>query len=141
MTRDERGQAMILVIGFALVLMAATGVAVDASAAYLQRSSLNTLADGAALAGADEARGNPVYGGGVGEHVPLDPALVRTAVADYLTGLGAYAEHPGLALAVRVQDRSVIVRLQAELDLPITVAGLTDTTVAATGSAAVMVQE
>lgn len=141
MRGHERGQTTILVVGFALILMAATGVVVDASAAYLQRSSLNTLADGAALAGANEARGTPVYGGGVGEHVPLDPALVRTAVADYLTGLGAYDEHTGLVFAVRVEGRSVVVRLQAELDLPITVEGLTDTTVAATGSAAVVVQD
>jgi hypothetical protein len=139
--RGEEGQTAILVVGFALVLMVATGVVVDASAAYLQRTSLNTLADGAALAGADEARGRPVYAGGLGEHVPLDPALVRTAVAHYLTDLGAYDEHPGLAFTVDVEGRSVVVRLTAELDLPITVEGLTDAPVGAVGSAAVVVAE
>jgi len=141
MRRGEQGQTTILIVGFALILMVATGVVVDASAAYLERSSLNTLADGAALAGADEARGQPVYGGGVGEYVPLDPALVRTAVADYLRDLDAYDDHPGLAFTVGIEGRSVVVRLSAELDLPITVEGLTDTTVAATGAAAVVVQE
>lgn len=132
---------MILVVGFALILMVATGVVVDASAAYLQRTSLNTLADGAALAGADEARGQPVYDGGLAQHVPLDPGPVRTAVADYLVDLGAYDEHTGLAFTVDIEDRSVVVRLTAELDLPITVEGLTDTTVGATGAAAVLVSE
>lgn len=141
MSRREEGQTTILIVGFALILMVATGVVVDASAAYLQRSSLNTLADGAALAGANEARGHPVYDGGVQEHVPLDPALVRSAVADYLADLGAYDEHPGLAFRVSVDGRSVVVRLSAELDLPITVEGLTDTTVGAVGSAAVLVGE
>lgn len=137
----EHGQTTILIVGFALILMVATGVVVDASAAYLQRSSLNTLADGAALAGADEARGRPVYAGGVGEHVPLDPSRVRSAVADYLHDLGAYADHPGLAFSVDVDGRSVVVRLSADLDLPITVEGLTDTRVGATGAAVVLVQD
>lgn len=131
---------MILIVGFALILMVATGVVVDASAAYLQRTSLNTLADGAALAGADEARGQPVYEGGLEQHVPLDPAPVRTAVADYLVDLAAYDAHTGLAFTVDVEEHSVVVRLTAELDLPITVEGLTDTTVSATGAAAVRVR-
>lgn len=141
MRRAEQGQAAVLIVGFALVLMAATGVVVDASAAYLQRSSLNTLADGAALAGADEARGEPLYEGGLGKHVPLDASMVRQAVGSYLLDIGAYADHPGLVFDVHVHDESVVVRIRAPLDLPITVHGLTDTTVSATGSATVLVQE
>lgn len=139
--RSERGQASVLIVGLAIVLILLTGVVVDASAAYLQRQSLNTLADGAALTGANEVSGDPVYSRGLGEHVPVDPEIARGAVAGYLRDIGAYADHPGLAFQVWIRDRSVVVRIRAPLDLPITVDGVTDTTVSALGSAAVVVQQ
>ncbi len=52
-SRDERGQVSLLIIGFAAVLLLAIAVVLDASAAYLHRQGLSTLADGAALQGAD----------------------------------------------------------------------------------------
>lgn len=136
----ERGQASVLIVGLAIVLILLTGVVVDSSSAYLQRQGLNTLADGAALTGANEVEGDPVYADGLDEHVPIDPEIARGAVADYLRDIGAYADFPGLAYQVWVRDRSVVVRIRAPLDLPITVDGVTDTTVSAVGSAAVLVQ-
>jgi hypothetical protein len=138
--KDERGQTTLLIIGFAIVLAMAMGVVVDSSAAYLQRQSLSTLADGAALSAADQVQGGGVYDGGLGEAVPIDPAVARATVAAYLRDLGAYADHPGLGFDVTVRDRAVLVRLSAPLDLPITVEGVTDTTVSATGSARVRVE-
>ena len=104
--RDQRGQTSVLIIGFAVVLLLMVGVVVDSSAAYLQRQGLDTLADGAALAGADEVRGSGVYEDGLtGERAPLDAAAARAAVQDYLTGIGAYDDHPGLSFDVAVRDR------------------------------------
>ena len=138
--RDQRGQTSVLIIGFAFVLLLMVGVVVDSSAAYLQRQGLDTLADGAALAGADEVRGSGVYEGGLtGERAPLDAAAARAAVHDYLLGIGAYDEHPGLSFDVAIRDRSVIVRVSAPLDLPVTVDGVTDTRVDARGAAVVEV--
>ena len=140
--RDQRGQTSVLIIGFAFVLLVMVGVVVDASAAYLQRQGLDTLADGAALAGADEVRGLGVYEGGLtGERAPLDAAAARAAVHDYLLGIGAYDEHPGLSFDVAIRDRSVIVRVSAPLDLPVTVDGVTDTRVDARGAAVVQVDD
>ena len=48
--RDERGTATLMIVGFALVLAMMAAVVTDASAAYLQRQGLDTLADGAAVA-------------------------------------------------------------------------------------------
>ena len=140
--RTERGQTSVLIIGFAVVLLLMVGVVVDSSAAYLQRQGLDTLADGAALAGADEVRGSGVYEGGLtGERAPLDAAAARGAVHDYLLGIGAYDEHPGLSFDVAIRDRSVIVRVSAPLDLPVTVDGVTDTRVDARGAAVVRVDD
>lgn len=137
--RSERGQASVLIIGFAVVLVLATGVVVDASAAYLQRQALDTLADGAALSAADQVQGRDSYENPLGPEVPIDAETARRTVASYLHDIGAYAAHPGLRHQVWVRDREVVVRVQAPLDLPITVDGVTDTTVSATAAAQVRV--
>lgn len=137
--RGEQGQTTVLIIGFALVLATLVGVVADASAAYLQRQSLNTLADGAALAAAEQVEGATVYAGGLGEQrAPLDTDLIHDAVGAYLAGLGAHTSHPGLRFRVAVRDREVLVRLDAPLDLPITVHGLTEARVGARAAAAVL---
>jgi hypothetical protein len=134
----ERGQVAVMIVGFALILMTAVGVTVDASSAYLARQSLSTLADGAALAGADQLQGGAAYGGGLGERVPIDVQTARESVGEHLRATGAYADFPGLVASVSVVAERLIVRLTAPLDLPIRVDGLTATTVGATGSATVV---
>ena len=140
--RDEAGQATLMITGFAEVLAMLMATVDDASAAYLQRQGLDTLADGAALAGADEVRGTAVYEGGLGDdRAPLDAAAARAAVHDYFARIGAYDDYPGLSFDVVIRDRSVVVRVTAPLDLPITVEDLTETTVNARGAAVVEVED
>ena len=141
--RDERGQATIMIVGFAVVLAMAVALVVDASAAYLQRQALDTLADGAALRGADlAATGRETYTQGLPpERLGLTSAAARAGVHDYLVDVGAYAAYPGLRWSVAVDPvtDSLTVRIEAPLDLPLTVPGSPDTTrVGATGSAVVM---
>ncbi len=138
--RDERGQVTVLIIGFAFVLALGVAVVVDASAAYLQRSGLSTLADGAALYGADAgATGASTYTEGVPEdQLALDADVARAGVADYLRSVGAYEEYPGLRVLVQVDPaRSAVeVRVTAPLDLPLGVPGAPESpTVSAEGSA------
>ena len=108
--RDETGQATVLIVGLAFVLAMAVAMVVDVSAAYLQRQSLDTLADGAALRGADlGATGREVYTGGVPEdRLDLTANAVRASVRDYLAATGAYAEYPGLAFTVDIDPRTSI---------------------------------
>ena len=98
---DERGQTTVLIVGLAVVLLMAIAVVVDASAAYLQRQGLDTVADGAALAGADAGSRNldVLYGEGVGRRPRLDQAetVARAAVADYLGRPVPTASTPGCA--------------------------------------------
>ena len=140
--RDDRGQATVLIVGLATVLAMTIALVVDATAAYLQRQRLNTLADGAALQGADlGATGKDVYEGGVpAERLELTAAQVREAVGAYLRGSGAFARYPGLSYRVRVDPatQSVEVSLSAPLDLPLTIPGSPErATIGATGSAVV----
>lgn len=138
--RGETGQVSVLVIGFAAVLLLGIAVVVDASAAYLQRQGLDTLADGAALRGADlGATGEDVYEGGVptGE-LELTTAKAKAAVHRYLAEVGAYRRFPGLSAHVVVTRTTVEVRLTAPVDLPLSIPGSPDRpTVGANGAAVV----
>lgn len=143
--RDEQGQATLMIVGFAFVLAMAVALVVDASAAYLQRQGLDTVADGAALRGADlGATGREVYTGGVPrDRLDVTAAAVRGSVHDYLVSSGAYAKYPGLSFTVDV-DRgtsTVHVHVEAPLDLPLTVPGSPGTaTIGASGSAIVVAE-
>jgi uncharacterized membrane protein len=137
---DERGQVSVLIIGFAAVLLLAIAVVIDASAAYLQRQGLDTLADGAALWGADlGATGEDVYRGGVpDDQLELTATKAQAAVHRYLGDVGAYRKYPGLTARVVVTATTVEVRLTAPVDLPLSIPGSPDhPVVGATGAAVV----
>lgn len=142
MRRDEQGQVTLLIIGFAGILLMAIVVVIDASAAYLQRQGLDNLADGAALYGADLGSAG-IYEQGLGDaRLIQQEAAVETAVRDYLARADAASRFPGIDVGVRVDPigRSVTVRLQAPLDLPLTIPGSpANPTVGASSTAAVTV--
>ena len=147
MTPDERGQTTVLIVGLAGFLLFAIVVVVDASAAFLQRQGLDTVADGAALAGADAGARNleTIYGSGVGSQPRLEQAeaLARAAVEDYLNRTGARSRDPGLQYDVSFDpaDSSVVVQVSAPLDLPLTIPGSPQRPVVGTvGSAVVQVE-
>lgn len=139
--RDEAGQATVMIVGLAVVLAMLVATVVDASAAYLQRQGLDTVADGAALRGADlGASGRETYGSGVPPaRLGLTAAAARAAVGAYLVEAGAYRRYPGLRYQVRIGDGRVSVRLQAPLDLPLTIPGSPErASIGAVGSAVVV---
>ena len=121
--RPERGQTSLLIIGFAIVAIMMVAVVVDASAAYLRRSGLDSLADGAALAAADGIQGRQVYEGGLGRRAQIDPVVARRYVADYLAATGAARRYPGLSYAVEAGTDRVVVHVASPLVLPITPPG------------------
>lgn len=140
--RDERGQTTMLVIAFATLIAVAIALVVDASAAFMQRQGLNSLADGAALYGADQGAVG-VYTGGLPEtNLDQRRAQAHAAVGEYLAQTGAHAKYPGIGYAVALDPArdTITVSLHAPLDLPLTVPGApTATTVGAEGTAAVTI--
>ena len=143
-TGIERGQATVLIVGFAVLIAMVVALVVDTSAAYLQRQGLDTLADGAALRGADlGATGEDVYQGGVPQDsLALTPAQARAAVGAYLRDAGAYTRYPGLSYTVRIDGDRVEVSLHAPLDLPLSIPGSPErATIGAEGSAVVGVDD
>jgi hypothetical protein len=123
MRRPEDGTATLLIVGFAIVAIMMVAVVVDASAAYLRRSGLDSVADGAALAAADGVQGQQVYEGGLGERAEIDPEVARRYVARYLHDTGAAERYPGLSYDVDAGVDRVVVHVAAPLELPITPPG------------------
>ena len=142
MTRDERGSITPLIIGFALLVAVLVGVVVDASAAYLRRQGLDSLADAAALAATDGLQGDSVYTHGLDARAEIDPATARRYVEDYLRASGAVGRYPGLVWQVTTTRTTVVVLLATPLDLPLRVPGVgEDATVTGTAAAVVTISE
>ncbi len=136
----DRGSAAPLIIGFAVVIILTIGVVVDASAAYLHRQSLASVADGAALVAADAgAEGSEVYAGGLTEEpLNLTQSKAVEGARRYLVQVGAFRDFPDLALDVTVRGDEVIVRVSAPVDLPLPVPGAPESPrISATSSASV----
>jgi hypothetical protein len=142
---DQRGSVTVLIIGLAVVLLMMVAVVTDASAAYLQRQGLDTIADGAALTAADAgASGDEAYGSGLGAELHLDADIARSAVYDYLRRVGAYTRYPGLTAHVTLDSslQRVIVEVRAPIHLPLHVPGSPDhADVGATGAATVGIDQ
>lgn len=139
---DERGQTSVLIIGFAVIILLMIVVVVDASAAYLRRQGLDSLADGAALAAADGVQAERVYEEGVDERAQIDPAVAQAYAAEYLAALGARGKYPGFSYSVQTTADSVVVRVSAPLELPFSPAGWEDRTlISATAASFVTVSD
>ena len=134
----ECGQVTVMIIGFFLVVGLLTVVVVDASAAYLRNQSLNSLADGAALAAVDGIEGEQVYGGELDDRAEIDPQLAEQYVEQYLDGIGARDDYPGLVCDVELVGERAVVEISAPLILPFSPPGWDDST-AVTGEASAVV--
>lgn len=139
MSRDERGSITPLIIGFALLVAVLVAVVVDASAAYLRRQGLDSLADAAALAATDGLQGDSVYTHGLGERAEIDAATARRYVEEYLRSSGALVHYRGLAWTVTTTGTTVVVHVSTPLDLPLRVPGVGDSATVTGAAAAVVV--
>lgn len=138
--RGDHGQTSLLIIGFAVVGLLVIVVVVDASAAYLRRQALDSLADGAALAAADGVQSEQIYLGGLGERAQLDPAVAHSYAAEYLAASGAASRYPGLRFSVQTSAEVVVVRVTAPLEMPFSPPGwAADATVTGTAASYVAV--
>lgn len=81
--REEAGQTTLLVLGFALLVFAVAGLAVDGTKAFLFRRSLQNAADSSALAGAGQLDASAFYSSG-GRVVVLSPTEARAAALEWI---------------------------------------------------------
>lgn len=98
--RSEDGQVGVLVIGYLLVCLLVVTVVLAVSAVHIEHRKLLSVADGAALAAADNYSID--VGAGGGDTTPPLPALqdpgVEESAAGYLAATGAGARFEQLAI-------------------------------------------
>ena len=82
--RDDTGSIMPLTIFYGVLSLLLVLLMVSATSLYLERKRLFTLADGAALVGAEAYDLNDVATEGGGRRVDLNSADVASAVDDYI---------------------------------------------------------
>ena len=127
---DDEGSVLLLGVGLVVVCLLALVMVVDATSAYLQRRSLISLADGAALAGAQAIVLDHYYAHGATTGTRLTGAGVVAAARAHLAAAG-----PEVTIEQIATDGvHVRVRLSAPVRLPFLSAGRSEV-VRAQGSA------
>ena len=140
--RDERGQATVLIVGLAVVLLMAIarrgrrvgGVPPAPGPRHPRRRRRPRGRRRRARNGRD------LYSDGrAADRLDLQQRVAAAAVADHLAATGAHADYPGLSLpSPSTGRRSVIVHVRAPLDLPLDFPGAPGSApVSATASATV----
>jgi uncharacterized membrane protein len=121
---EDRGQALVLLIGLVAILVALIAVVADASRLFLYRRALVSAADGAAIAAVqalDEAaiyRDPAVFRRGA---LPLDASAARAAVEGYVQNAGITSQFNAFTIqSVGLsQDRTAVtVTFSARVELP-----------------------
>jgi Flp pilus assembly protein TadG len=125
--RSERGSVLITGLLLTLALLMVLGAAVDIGHAFIVRRDLTSLADNAALAGAQQLDQQAVHQG----QLALDPSQAQAAALSALTaehGIQAHADATPVEVHVQVTRRfsTILLRL----------VGLSDLTVSAQANAA-----
>ncbi|SMG35086.1 pilus assembly protein TadG-related protein [Agreia pratensis] len=113
--RSDEGSTLLLTIFYAALALLVVLVVVAASSLYLERTRLFTMADGAALAGAESFSLDDIEFVDSAVVPRLDPAAVDAAVDDYLANAPSSASFDGLTVieATTADGRSATVTLSA----------------------------
>ncbi len=117
--QDERGSTLLLTIFYCVVGLALVLVVVSATSLYLERKRLFTLADGAALAGAESWRIDDVEVVDGALAFDLKADRVRGAAAGYLGDAVHSLQGLELVRADSADGRSASVTLRAIWHAPI----------------------
>src|SRR5665213_2474411 len=83
--RRDDGSVMILMIFFAVIVAGLITVIVDVSTVFLAQREMQSTADGAALTAVQHADLPTVYGGTLGDLLPLSSADAKAVATAYAT--------------------------------------------------------
>ncbi|WP_136707988.1 pilus assembly protein TadG-related protein [Agromyces sp. H66] len=117
--RADDGSTLLLTIFYCALGLAIVLVVASATTLYLERKRLLTLADGAALAGAEAWRLDAVRIDGDRLTIELDDGDVRAAAAEYLGDAASGLDDVELVRAASDDGRSATVTLRSVWRAPI----------------------
>jgi len=110
---------MVLGLGLSIAALMVVTLAVNISSVWVARHTLDSVADGCALAAAQAVDAPAIYRHGVTHVVPLDQNLARRYVANYLAASDVRSRFTNLTVrSVRVDKGRVRVEVQALAPLP-----------------------
>ena len=116
---QDDGSVLLLGIGLALVALMCATVAIDVASAWVARSHLQSVADGAALAGAQEIDTAALYDGVDVNRLPLSRERAGNAVRTYLRRIHAESQFLDFSLRdVTVVHNRIGVIVQARTAMP-----------------------
>ena len=115
----DDGTIVLLTIGFAVVLLVLIYTVVSASAVYLARRDLAAAVDGSALAAAQELDADAYYAGASSDDLPLDGTRIGRAVDEYVARTYPGATNQRITGGVDPTGRSVEVRGERDVRLPV----------------------
>lgn len=117
-TNDE-GSILVLGIGLSLVCVLIATVAINVATVWLARTALDSVADGAALAGAQAIDRAAIYQEGLRGITRVSPSLARAKVRAYLARPEVQAQVHDLKLrSVSVSGNSVQVTVSCLPAMP-----------------------
>jgi hypothetical protein len=111
--RDDEGSTLLLTIFYGFLSLVLVLLVVAASSLYLERKRLFTLADGAALVGAEAFDLSDVTVTPSGPQLHLQNVDVAAAVSDYVASTPSGFESLRIDRALTVDGRSATVTLSA----------------------------
>ena len=117
--RDEAGSTLLLTIFYCVLGLSIVLVVASATTLYLERKRLLTLADGAALAGAEAWQLDSVLVDGDRLAFDLDDVDVQAAVSAYLGDAASGLDDVELVRAASDDGRSATVTLRSVWRAPI----------------------
>jgi len=121
---EDRGQALLLLIGLAATLIALIAVVADASRLFLDRRALVNAADGAATAAVQALDEAAVYrdpGALRRGSLPLDASVARAAVQRYVQNAGISSRFDAFriqSVGLSSNGTAVTVTLSVRVEMP-----------------------
>jgi len=118
---DEAGTVLLLSLGLFMVALLLIWAVIDASVVFLDRRDLAAAVDGTALAGAQQADLQEIYGQGLSGAVRLDPQASMARMAAFVAVNYPATEFPGWRFAetVSADGRLAEVRGERRIRLPV----------------------
>lgn len=117
--RNDEGSVLVLGIGLSLVCVLVATVAINVATVWLARTSLDSVADGAALAGAQAIDSAAVYRDGLSGITRVSPSQARAKVRAYLARPEVKSQVHGLKLrSISVSGNSVQVTVSCSPAMP-----------------------
>lgn len=130
---DDAGSVLLLVLGFAGLLLVLVAVVVDASAVLLAKRNVASAADGAAVSAAQAVDLEKLHSEGLRQQVPLSAEQARARVGAYERQVRP--QQPGLVLGLRLEGRTAVVTASRTVRLPFRLPGTAPVRVSAVARA------